>query len=124
MPQPLRYAGGRRAHGFRPFEELDDFDRSHIARGEKFIKGWDDSPDLRETPDRWRELWEFYGAELLAEHIGRSPGSRPEAWYRFDCGAEPAEDESEVEFLDRTGQLSAEELEAVRKEALGLVEYD
>src|SRR5262245_46405063 len=120
--RPLRYAGGRRADGFKPLEELDDFDRSHIESGEKFIKGWDDGPDLRDTPDRWGELWEFYGEVLLAEHIERYPGSRPEAWYRFDCprDRELGEGEAEVEYLDRIGELSAGEIEAIRREALGL----
>jgi hypothetical protein len=126
MGRMLRYAGGRRADGFKPLADLDDFERLHIASGRKLIKAWDDAPDLRDDPERWEALWAFYGADLLAAHIGRRPGSRPAAWYRFDFdrNAEPASGESEVEFLHRVGELEAGELEAIRIKALELVSYN
>lgn len=79
---------------------------------------------LADDPELWREVWEKYGGELLAEEIRLYPGRRPRAWHVFDCAEEPADDESEVEFLYRIGELSAGELEAIRLKALELVTHN
>lgn len=105
--------------------ELDEFDKAHIEGGECLIRGTGE-PDLVDNEPLWRSLWETYGDELTAEHIHRNPGTRPKGWWKFthDRDLEPLEGEAQVETLDRLGLIGPEELAAIRKEALGLVDYN
>ncbi len=103
----------------------DSFALSHVATGEPFLRGFGEAP-LRENPHLWKQLWEKFRDLILAEHLRRSPGSRPEAWYQFDRdpGDVQAEGEPEVEFLHRIGELPPGEIEAIRRCALELVRYN
>ena len=81
---------------------------------------------LEDDPALWEEVWAHWRAELLPSWIDGHPGSRPPAWHRFDAAAFPgrAEGEAEVDFLDRIGELSAEEIEAIARKARGLAEFN
>lgn len=101
---------------------MDAWDVCHAQYGAPLIRA--DQPHLEDDPDLWSQVWSGAGEMLLADWIGRNPGTRPPAWHRFDCDEEPAEGEGEADFLDRIGELSAEELEGIHRKVLGLVEYD
>jgi hypothetical protein len=123
MGQALRYAGGRRADGFKPFDDMGRWERAHIARGRALLRV-DGIPDLEDDPAEWGRRWRYYRDDLLPEEIVLRPGSRPPAWWEFDCDEDPADGESEVEFLHRRGELSPDELEAIREKVVELVEYN
>jgi hypothetical protein len=44
-----------------------------------------DEPDLEQDPGVWEDVWRANRDELLSWWIGRHPGDRPEAWWRFDA---------------------------------------
>jgi hypothetical protein len=101
-----------------------DFDRRHVCEGRSLIR--DGSSDLEDTPGVWRRLWRESRAALLAEWIEENPGTRPEAFYRFDCGRFPdqTDDESQPEYLERLGLIGESEREAIRQKALELIAHN
>ena len=104
---------------------LCGFEIYHIGAGRNLIRT-DGEPDLEDNPTLWRALWERHRGVVMAEHIRIRPGTRPCAWWMFDADGLPDrdDDEPEAEFLHRHDLLDPDELEAIRRKALSLVEYD
>jgi hypothetical protein len=103
---------------------IEDEDRHHIATGHAMIR-LGDQPDLADEPLLWAEIWSSARGELLPDWIRQHPGSRPEAFWKFDAiHIARLEGESEPACLHRHHLLSAEELEGIRRKARELVAHD
>jgi hypothetical protein len=83
-------------------------------------------PCLADEPQLWAQVRELGRDEALAKWIKQSPGSRPDAWYRFDAPGRPPQrlDESEPAWLERIGVLEHVELERLHEEAIELADFD
>ncbi len=104
---------------------LDTFTLAHIGSGRSLI-GCTDEGDLAETPDVWLELYERHRDAVLAYHVERTPGSRPEAWHQFEAPALPAQqpEEPEAHWLERIGQIDDDERAAILAKARELIRYN
>ncbi|MGP0069675.1 MAG: hypothetical protein ACLQGP_39495 [Isosphaeraceae bacterium] len=105
---------------------MEAFEQSHICTGKSPIRGIPDQADLESNPPLWAQLWRSNRAELLAFWVDRHPGTRPPAFWKFQTAELPPRltDESETSFLDRMHLLGDDELFAIRRKALDLVEYN
>lgn len=104
---------------------MDAGDIYHAQTGRAMIRFG--QRDLKDDPGLWAEVWGAAREELLRDWIAGHPGSRPPAWWRFDApaaGIAIRPDESEVEALDRSSLISADELEAIRRKTIDLVEFN
>ena len=100
---------------------MDANDVYHAQTGRPLIKVG--QPYLEDDPELWREVWEDAADALLADWIGRHPGTRPPAWWEFSAPDIPrGDDESEPAYLDRLGLIEPPELRGILEKALGLVE--
>jgi hypothetical protein len=103
---------------------LSDDDHWSICRGTNFIRVPGEK-ELRDTPSLWQRLWTAHRDELLAEWVGRFPGTRPEAYWRFEpISRKRKSDETEVAFLDRLGLIDDKEQEAIVERLQSLAEYN
>ncbi len=102
---------------------MDGFEAWAILHGRPLTRVGNE-PDLSDEPALWAELWRQFRLELLPGEIKHRPGQRPKSWWQFDAPEERPEAESEVEFLHRYGLIEPDELEAIRKKAKTLAEYN
>ena len=82
-----------------------------------YFRGWrDDAPPygVGVAGATAAELWAAYGAEVTAEWIERHPGTRPQAWWRFDAPICPVDGDEEVDYLRHHRLLTPEELRRLR----------
>jgi hypothetical protein len=93
----------------------------HICTGRNLVCV-PDEPDLVGSPDLWAALWDRHREQLLAEWVRESPGSRPPAFWRWDHGMEPPEDERE--YLAAHGMLTRVDLDGIRRKALELLRHN
>ncbi len=101
------------------------FERAHICHGRDPIRVSEPAADLEDNAPLWEALWSEHRELLLAEWIGKNPGTRPQAWWLFDDTTDDRhDDESEVEYLARIGELQPDEIEAIRSAAEKLASYN
>jgi hypothetical protein len=102
---------------------LDGFDLAAICSGRSLIRGPDVS-DLQDNPPLWKQLWQQHKVECLVDWCRRYPGSRPEAFWRFEGHKDVPEDQQEIDYLHRLNQISPEEIELIAARARELIEYN
>jgi len=115
MPANQRFRRrGRRVRYSENLEPNNRFARHAIYYGRELLR-MPDTVDLRDDVEEWAEVWERHRGYLLPEWIEGCPGMRPQVWWRFDCPDTPKRrrDESSVDYLDRLGVLSDEELDGM-----------
>lgn len=75
--------------------------------------GYRDRPDFIDQKHR-RAAWECNRDIIMADHLAGLPGSRPGAWWTYDCPkVERLPDETDFEFLIRTGCADQQERDAI-----------
>ena len=83
------------------FESERDAREAWEEHREMLMGFWLQSPEDFTWPDGWNG---WNASEP------RGPGTRPDAWWRFDAPEPKPEDETETEYLKRHGLLAEEEL--------------
>ena len=69
--------------------------------------------DFANNPEKQRKLWKEIGPSIMQEWMVKRDraGSRPYAWWQFDCPGEVLEGESEPQALLRLGKLEQWEVD-------------
>jgi hypothetical protein len=102
---------------------MDVEDAIHAQTGRAFFR--DGAPDLADDLPLWKEVWSSTRSELLTDWIARHPGTRPEAFWRFDTrGIVRLDGESEVVCLHRHHLISTEEIGAIVRRCRTSVRYN
>jgi hypothetical protein len=102
----------------------DDCDREHACTGYSLVRTGQEA-DLADDPRLWRSVWVASRDELLEWWVARDPGSRPEAWWRFDSrGVARLAGEAEVDCLSRHLLIGDNELRAIAARASQLAAYN
>jgi hypothetical protein len=73
--------------------------------------GFPDSCEGDPSEAELHNLWREHGEALTAEHVGKFPGSRPWAFWKFTKGVEPPKDE--LECLTKSNLLLPDERQVV-----------
>jgi hypothetical protein len=101
---------------------LTDRDLHELCTGRAQIRIG--KPDLQDDPAIWQSAWEATRDDALAYWIQGHPGSRPAAFWRFDCDAGLASGETEPELLHRLGLLESAELARIAAKTRVLAAFD
>jgi hypothetical protein len=91
------------------------FRDQHILMGRSVLVTGGEAA-LADNRALWSELWAQARGVLLRQWVQERPGTRPPAWWAFDdVNDDRHEDETEVEYLSRTGEIGPEEREAIAR---------
>jgi hypothetical protein len=110
---------------------LADHDLFHLAMGYPFVRvAGQEREHFESNVADWKVAWWRHREAVLAWWLSSHAGSRPPAWWLFEQhqsepdGDDDDDEPSEVELLYELGELTDDEIEAIRDQALAHIEFN
>lgn len=103
---------------------IESFDLLHVGTGRNPLRVNGDA-NLCDAPEAWAVAWERHREAVLTYWAATYPGTRPEAFYEFTEGLpDQHDDEEELEYLSRIGQIDKAEEATILSKARELIDHN